>query len=75
MSPAINVNSNNTVYSSYAVLYKKTSSDTWTTKQSYSTNKTVTFKPAAAVNYDICVKVRDNSNAVVQKNFTVKVTK
>ena len=59
----------------YAVLYKKTSSDTWTTKQSYGTNKTVTFKPAAAVKYDVCVKVRDNSGTIAKKTFTVKVTK
>ncbi len=59
----------------YAVLCKKASSDTWTTKQNYSTNKTVTFKPAAAVNYTICVKVRDSSGTIARKTFTVKVTK
>lgn len=59
----------------YAVLYKKSSSSSWTTKQSYGTNTTVTIKPAAAVDYDICVKVVDSSGAVAKKTFTFRVVR
>ena len=59
----------------YAVLYKKSSSSSWTTKQDYGTNTSVTIKPGAAVNYDICVKVKDDKGSIVKKTFTVSVTK
>ncbi len=59
----------------YGVYYKKESKDTWTTAQSYSTTKTVTIKPGAAVTYDICVKAKDSSDKIVKKYFQLKVTK
>ena len=62
-----------TGYYQYAVYYKKTSDTKWTTKQSYSSNNTVTIKPAKATTYDVCVKVKDNQNNEVKKYFTVTV--
>ncbi len=59
----------------YGVYYKKAISETWTTAQSYGSNKTVSFKPAAATTYDVCVKVKDSSGTIAKKYFTVKVTK
>ena len=59
----------------YGIYYKKATSEKWTTAQSYGTNTTVTIKPAAAVKYDICVKVKDSSGKIVKKYFTLTVTK
>ena len=58
----------------YAVYYKQTSQTSWTTAQNFGTNATVTFKPAKAVTYDVCVKVKDNSGTIEKKYFTVTVT-
>ena len=57
----------------YAVLYKQASSSKWTNKQDFSSNATVSIKPAKAVAYDICVKVKDKSGTIVKKFFTVNV--
>ena len=57
----------------YAVYYKKASASSWTTKQKYSTNATVTFKPASVEKYNISVKVKDSSGKIVKKAFTVNV--
>ena len=57
----------------YAVYYKKQTDTKWTTKQNFSTNDTVKIKPAKAVDYDICVKVKDSKGKIVKKYFTVKV--
>ena len=59
----------------YGVYYKKATSEKWTTAQSYSANSTVKITPAAAVKYDICVKVKDSSGKIVKKYFTLTVTK
>ena len=59
----------------YGVYYKKATSEKWTTAQSYGTNTTVTLKPAAAVPYDICVKVKDSSGKIAKKYVTLTVTK
>ena len=58
----------------YQVVYKKTSDTKWTTAQSYQYNSTVTFKPASATTYDVCVKVKDSISKEVKKFFTVTVT-
>lgn len=60
----------------YAVLYKKTTDSSWTTKQNFSANPTVTINPAKAVSYDMCVKVKDgsSSNTIAKKYFTIDVT-
>ncbi len=57
----------------YNVLYKQTSQTKWTTAQSYNANSTVTFKPAKATTYDVCVKVKDSDGTEVKKYFTVLV--
>ena len=58
----------------YQVVYKQTSQTKWTTAQSFSTNSTVTFKPAKATTYDVCVKVKDSAGTIVKKFFTVTVS-
>ena len=58
----------------YQVLYKQTTQTKWTSAQTFSTNATVTFKPAKAVEYDVCVKVKDKTNKIVKKFFKVNVS-
>ncbi len=58
----------------YQIVYKQTSQTKWTTAQSYKTNATVTFKPASATTYDVCVKVKDSTGTEVKKFFTVNVS-
>ena len=57
----------------YQVLYKQKTQSKWTIAQNYDTNAEVTFKPAKAVDYDVCVKVKDSNGTVVKKFFDVKV--
>ncbi len=57
----------------YAVYYKKQSDTKWTVRQDFGKNTTVSIKPAKAVNYDICVKVKDESGNVEKKYFALKV--
>ncbi len=59
----------------YTVSYKKQTSDKWTSAQYFKANNTVTLKPAAAVDYDICVKVKDAAGTIVKQYLTVNVTK
>ncbi|MBQ5563109.1 MAG: hypothetical protein IIT39_06960, partial [Clostridia bacterium] len=63
-----------TGYYNFAVLYKKSADSKWTTAQAYKSNTTVTFKPASATTYDVCVKVKDSAGTEVKKYVTVKVT-
>ena len=58
----------------YQVVYKQTAQTSWTTAQNFSTNSTVTFKPAKATTYDVCVKVKDSAGTIVKKFFTVTVS-
>ena len=57
----------------YAVYYKQQSQSKWTVKQDFSKNTSVSVKPGNAVDYDICVKVKDSSGTVEKKYFAVKV--
>ncbi len=57
----------------YAVICKKASSDKWTTKQNYSENASVSFKPAVKTKYDVCVKAKDSLGNISKKYFEVKV--
>ena len=59
----------------YGVYYKKTTSTTWTTAQSYKSNAKVTITPKAAVPYDVCVKVKDATGKIEKKYFVVEVVK
>lgn len=56
-------------------VFRKESSDKRASLQKYSDNTTITFKPASATTYDVMVKVKDSSNAIVKKTFTINVTK
>ena len=58
----------------YAVYYKKSAESNWTLKQNYSENTSVTFKPACAAVYDVCVKAKDGENTVAKKYMQVIVT-
>ena len=55
----------------YAVFYKRASDTKWTTKQDFAENASVAIKPTKAVNYDVCVKVKDTSGTIVKKYFTL----
>lgn len=57
----------------YAFFCKKASDTKWVTKQNFSTNKSVVFTPAAATDYDICIKVMDSNGAVTKKYLTLSV--
>ena len=57
----------------FAVYTKLKDKTSWTTTQDFNKNSTVSFKPAAAGEYDICVKVKDSEGEVVNKYFTLKV--
>ena len=63
-----------TGYYNYAVLYKQVSQTKWTTAQAYKSNDVVTFKPANATTYDVCVKVKDTNGTEAKKFFTVTVS-
>ena len=57
----------------YQVVYKQTSQTKWTTVQNFNENSSVTFKPAKATAYDVCVKVKDDNGTISKKFFTVTV--
>ena len=57
----------------YQVVYKQTSQTKWTTAQNFGENATVTFKPAKATTYDVCVKAKDENGTIIKKFFTVHV--
>ena len=57
----------------YGVYYKQTSQSKWTTSQDFSSNKTVSLKPAKSITYDVCVKVMDSAGTIAKKYFTVMV--
>ena len=59
----------------YAFSYKKATSDTFTSVQSYSTNRIVTIKPSAATKYVIRVKIQDAAGKMKGKDITLTVTK
>lgn len=59
----------------YAAYYKKATTTTYHKIRDYSTNATMTVTPAVATNYDVRVKVKDASGKVINKDFTVKVSK
>ena len=59
----------------YALMYKKASSSTWTkigTK--YGTASTGSFKPGKAVPYDIRINVKDSKGRIKSRSFTLNVT-
>ena len=58
----------------YAVYYKASSTSTWSTKQDFSTNNSVSIKFAGTGTKNVCIKVKDSAGTVEKKYFTVKVT-
>ena len=58
----------------YQVVYKKKTDTKWTTKQNFASNDTVTITPASAVDYDVCIKVKDANGDIVKKFFDLSVT-
>lgn len=59
----------------YAFYYKKATSEKWVRVHDFSEVRAVNIIPAKAVDYDVLVKVRDNTGKVVEKTFTLTVTK
>ena len=59
----------------YAVYYRKAGTTKWTTVQGYKANATVTFKPKAAVNYEVRVAVKDANGKIARKDMTLAVKK
>ena len=58
----------------YAFYYKRSTATAWTTiGTAYGTATTATFKPLAAVNYDVKIIVKDNAGKTATKTATVKV--
>ncbi len=57
----------------YEVSYKKSSSDTYTVAQNYSTTQTVALTPATATTYNIRVRAKDSSGTVKTKFLTLTV--
>ncbi len=57
---------------SYAFYYKKASDSTWVEKQNFDSNNTVSIKPNKAVEYDVCIKVKDAAT-IEKKYFKVTV--
>ncbi len=59
----------------FAVFYRRNGASGWMKAQDFSTNKTVSIKPQAAVTYDVLVKVKDSGGRVTYKYLTLKVIK
>ena len=57
----------------YAVYYKLSTAQYYTTLQGYSSNKSVEFKPTAPGTYNIRTRVIDSRGYTSTKNFTLKV--
>ena len=59
----------------YAVYYKQAAQTNWTKAQDYQSSITAAVTPKATTTYTIRVKVKDANGTVVNKDFTVTVTK
>ncbi len=59
----------------YSVSLKKTDDTQWTTLQKYGKNTTLNFTPPEIADYNICVKVKDNTGAEIKKFFVLRHTK
>ena len=57
----------------YAVLYRKKSDTKWTVKQGYSENAEIIVKPYTNTEYDVCIKVKDETGSIAKKYFVVSV--
>ena len=58
----------------YALMYKKASASTWSKiGEKYGTKSTGSFKPGAAVPYDVMINVKDSTGKIVSKSFKITV--
>ena len=55
------------------MFYKKKTDTKWTTKQYFTSNASVDIKPAKAVDYDVCIKVKDSTGTIEKKYCSVTV--
>lgn len=62
------------VYYKYKAIDRVSSEKEWTIAQDYSTNSSITLKPAHTGRYYIRVIVKDSSGKYVQKVFVIRVT-
>ncbi len=67
--------SGGTIPYTYAFYYKNINGSSWTKKQDFSSNSSVSIKFSTPDTYNICAKVKDQSGTIVKKYFTVTVTK
>ena len=58
----------------YKVMYRKATTNKWTTKQDYSDNTTLSIKPSANVDYVIYIKAKDSLGKISSKTFDVRVS-
>lgn len=58
----------------YKVMYRKATTNKWTTKQDYSDNTTLSIKPSATVDYVIYIKAKDSLGKISSKTFDVRVS-
>lgn len=59
----------------YAVFYKQKNQSKWTCVQSYKNKMYTIITPKAATTYNVRIKVKDCTGNVINKNFTLNVTK
>ncbi len=57
----------------YAAVYKKSSDKKWTLVRNFSGEPSITVQPARKGEYQICSKVKDDTENVIKKFFTVQV--
>ena len=57
----------------YAVLYKKKSETKWTVRQGYKNNDEILVRPYTNTDYDICIKVKDSTETISKKYFSITV--
>ena len=59
----------------YALLYKKSTSSTWSKiGEKYGTTSTGSFKPSKAVDYDVQINVKDSTGKIKSKTFSINVS-
>ena len=58
----------------YAVYYKKAIESKWTLKQDFNKNSDVIVRPANSLEYDICIKAKDEMGTVAKKYFKLNVS-
>ena len=57
----------------YAYYWKRASASSWVTLKGYSNTASADFKPGAAVDYDLMIKVKDSHGMIEKSTFALKV--